>query len=270
MRLVGLTIYPLKSGAGIELERATLVATGLELDRRFMLVDRDGDFVTLRGNPRLVTVRSTLANDTVCFEVAASGLEPLRLSLTPGDGPVEQIEVQIWGDYLPATWVSQAADAWFSTLLKKPVHLVRFDEPVQRQVELSYAQVGDSVQFADGFPLLVTGTASLAALSERFGHEVAMSRFRPNLVIETSEAFIEDRWIQIRVGAIAIDIAKPCARCVGVNVEPGTGRTSKEPLATLAKMRTRDGKVFFGQNAIHRGVGVLSLGDQVEVVAMES
>lgn len=285
MHLAGLTIYPLKSGAGIELQRAPLIATGLLHDRRFMLVDRAGDFVTLRGHPRLVTVhaaiedevrvRFTCAGDDAGVRRSLLGprpvapIEPLVVSLAPDDGEPAQIEVQIWGDYLPATAVSQAADAWFSALLGKPVQLVRFDEPVRRQVELPYAQPGDSVHFADGFPLLLTGTASLALLSEQLGSEVAMSRFRPNLVIATSEPFVEDRWRQIRVGSIVVDIVKPCARCVGVNVEPGTGRTSKEPLATLARFRTRDGKVFFGHNAINRGVGVLSLGDHVEVVAME-
>jgi len=267
MRLDRISIYPLKSGAGIALGQGTLNATGLVNDRRFMLVDPAGDFVTLRGNPRIVTVRAALAGDHARFQ--ANDGPALDVALVPNTTASAPIDVQIWGDYLPATHVSAAADQWFSTLLGKPIRLVRFDAPVRRQVALPYAQPGDSVHFADGFPLLVIGTASLALLSEKLGRDVEMDRFRPNLTIQTSEPFIEDRWRQIRVGDILIDFVKPCARCVGVNVEPGTGRTSKEPLATLARFRTRDGKVYFGHNAIHRGVGVLRVGDQVEVIALE-
>ena len=276
MKLVGLAIYPLKSGAGIALDRWPLVPTGLVCDRRFMLVDAAGDFVTLRGHPKLVTVRARLVGadpaapgswtcETATFEHDALGGLVVPLADVDPAGR-RTLEVQIWGTYVVATHVSDEADRWFSTLLGKDVHLVRFDEPVRRQVDPRYARPGDRVHFADEFPLLVMATASLDALSAELGRPVAMERFRPNLVVATDEPFVEDRWRAIRVGDVRIDLVKPCARCVGVNVEPGTGRATKEPLATLARMRTRDHKVYLGQNGVHRGVGLLSLGDDVVVV----
>lgn len=279
MKLVGLAIYPLKSGAGIAVERWPLTATGLAYDRRFMLVEPGGDFVTLRGQPRLVTVRSTLvpapspassglpdaAPASLVFEHEARAA--LEVPLGPDAlAPRATIEVQIWGTWVIATLVSDEADRWFSELLDKPVRLVRFDAPVRRQVDPRYAQPGDSVHFADEFPVLVMATASLDALAAELGRPVAMERFRPNLVVHTDEPFVEDTWRAIRVGDVRIDLVKPCARCVGVNVEPGTGRASKEPLATLARIRTRDHKVYLGQNGVHRGVGVLSVGDDVQVL----
>ncbi len=260
MKLAGLNIYPLKSGAPIALEQATLVDTGIVHDRRFMLVDANGDFVTLRGYPRLVTVGAEIVSDNVVFTVGGERLE------VPLESAGEDIfPVQIWGDYVDAVQVSAAADSLFSKYLGKRVRLMRFDEPERRQVDPRYAKPGDSVHFADVFPLLVCGTASLAELSERRGEVVSMRRFRPNVVIETEVPFIEDEWQTIRVGDMPIDIVKPCARCVGVNADPDTGRVTKEPLATLAKFRTHDQKVMFGQNAIHRANGVLRVGDVVVV-----
>ncbi len=260
MKLGGLNIYPLKSGAPIALDHASLVDTGLLHDRRFMLVDVHGDFVTLRGYPKLVTVGAEISSDHVVFTVAGERLEvPLE---SAGE---DLFPVQIWGDYVDAVQVSAAADSLFSKFLGKRVRLMRFDRPERRQVDPGYAEPGDSVHFADGFPLLVCGTASLAALSEWLGADVSMSRFRPNVVVETDVPFIEDAWQTIRVGDIPMDIVKPCARCVGVNADPDSGRVTKEPLATLAKFRTQDQKVMFGQNAIHRAMGVLRVGDPVVV-----
>ena len=270
MRVAALHIYPLKSAAGLTLERWPLVPSGLLGDRRFMLVDPNGDFVSLRGTPRMVTIQAELdAYGRVRFSAPDAGELVVH---STGDGAGADVDVQLWGEYHGAEHVSSEADGWFSGILGKPVRLVRFAERRFRQVDQRYARAGDGVHFADGFPLLVTATASLAMLAEHLGRDatarvpLSMSRFRPNLVVETEVPFIEDAWRRLRIGDIEIDLVKPCARCVAVNVEPVTGHTSREPLATLAKLRTRNGKVYFGQNAIHRGVGTLAVGDPVEVV----
>lgn len=281
MRVVELNIHPLKSAGRIPVERWPLGPTGLRHDRHFMLVDPNGDFITLRGTPRMVTILPSLGEPPSAeasrarFVVAGAssgggeaphgaGGHALEVPLGAPEGA--RLTVQIWGDHVEARVVSAEADAWFTRVLGRPVHLVVFDEGERRQVDLRFARPGDHTQFADGFPLLVTTTGSLAALANELGHEVAMARFRPNLVVETDAPFVEDGWRRIRVGEIELELVKPCARCVGITVEPGTGRTSKEPLASLARLRTRDGKVYFGQNAVHRGVGTLAVGDPVEVV----
>jgi len=271
MHLAGVQIYPLKSAAGIAVSRWPLDEAGLRFDRHFMLVDPQGDFVTLRGAPRLVTIHPALGSpaDPAATHVHLQGAAETTLEVAFHVADSERITVQIWGEHLEARAVSQEADAWCSAQLQQPVRLVAFDPQVRRQVAPAFALPGDATQFADGFPLLIMTTASLAALAERLGHAVEMDRFRPNLVVETEQPFVEDDWKKIRAGAIEIDLVKPCARCVGINVEPRTGRTSKEPLATLARMRTFEGKVLFGQNAIPRGVGELAVGDPVVVLVAE-
>jgi len=272
MRVVELDIHPLKSAGRITVERWPLGPTGLRLDRRFMLVDPNGDFITLRGTPRMVTIQPSLGEPPSAEATSvrfthlgapeASGALEVPLGASAGD----RITVQIWGDHVAARVVSAEADAWFTRALGRPACLVVFDEGERRQVDLRFARAGDHTQFADGFPLLVTTTGSLAALAKELGHEVAMARFRPNIVIATDQPWVEDAWRRIRVGDIELELVKPCGRCVGITAEPGTGRTSREPLRTLARMRTRDGRVLFGQNAVHRGVGTLVVGDPVAVV----
>ncbi|HRE89817.1 MAG TPA: MOSC domain-containing protein [Myxococcota bacterium] len=268
MQLKQLAVHPLKSGRGQAVEQWPVGPTGLVHDRSLMLVDPMGRFVTLRGVPRMVLFKArTFQPDatSLTFEVVD---RPELGSLTADlHAPAERaLEVEIWGEWVLADHLSTQADVWFSDALGQPVRLVALRSERARQVDPRYAALGDLVGLADGFPILVTATASLESLSQELGRPVPMERFRPNLVIETDTPWIEDRWRRIRVGPLELELVKPCARCVGVNVDPETATSSREPLKTLARTRTRDGKVHFGQNAIHRGVGLLSVGDEVEVL----
>jgi len=285
VKIASLHLYPVKSTAGIPVERWPLEATGLRFDRRLMVVDPYGEFVTLRGNPRLVTLAGSLGAPpdpaATALRLSVPGHPAFDVELLPSP-EAEPMSVRIWGEAVQAraaravsadgTGAAIDVDAVFSKALGREVRLVVFDPATTRPVDPDYATPIDHTHFADGFPLLVTTTGSLAELARQRGEAVSMDRFRPNVVIDCDEPFAEDRWRRLAVhtggGEIALDLVKPCARCVGVNVEPRTGKTSKEPLATLARFRTRDGKVYFGQNAIHRGVGDLSVGQEVSVLAV--
>src|SRR3712207_6493830 len=99
-----------------------------------------------------------------------------------------------------------------------------------------------------------------------------MERFRPNLVIEGSAAWAEDRWARVRIGAVAIDLVKPCARCSATTVDPERGLVAgKEPLAALRRIRMSADRrvpgVLFGWNAVPRGLGAVRVGDPVEVAS---
>jgi uncharacterized protein YcbX len=131
----------------------------------------------------------------------------------------------------------------------------------------------DLVNFADGYPFLVIGEASLNELNDRLigrGEEaLPMNRFRPNLVISGSRAFAEDAWPRVRVGEIVLRDAGPCARCVVTTTDQLTTERGPEPLRTLATYR-RDAKtptnVNFGQNLVHETKrGTLRVGDSVEI-----
>lgn len=268
-----LFVYPLKSGAGQEVTRWPVGRTGLALDRHLMVVSDSGRFVSLRGAPRLVGVRPrpfTSAATELTFDAdSRPDLGPLTVRL---DEPAAAtLEVEIWGEWVPGETVSAKADAWFSALLEEPHRLVRLAAQTPRQVDPRYAQPGDVVGFADGFSILLTATAShdevvrsvAARRPDLTLPPFDVQRFRPNIVVATDTPWVEDSWQRLEVGGIPMELVKPCARCVAVNVDPVTARTSREPLATLALTRTREGKVFFGHNVIHRGVGELAVGAPV-------
>lgn len=267
LRVSELNIYPIKSTRRIALDASEVVAAGLPWDRRWMLVDGDGRFITARQNPRLALVETSFEGDHL--RVSAAGFETLSLALAAAGG--ERINVTVWRDSLSAPRVSAQADAWFSRYLGFDCALVRMNDDMVRPVNPDYGRAGDRVSFADGFPLLVIGEASLADLNTRLARPVSMRRFRPNLVVAGGEAYAEDRWRRIRVGEVEFEGVKPCSRCVFTTIDPDTGEKDPElePLRTLGTYRRRDNAVFFGRNLIPRRTGTLRVGDPVEVLEID-
>jgi uncharacterized protein YcbX len=237
---------------------ATLDALGFENDRRWMIVDDTGKFVSQRTHTQLTLVRTALSGNDIIVG------DELRLPSVLEQG--ELIAVSIWGDQ-PKALVHPEGSAWFTRFLGEPVRLVHLAEP--RQVELEFAEPGDRVHFADAYPLLVIGQSSLDALNERLEKKgeppVTMARFRPNIVVTGAQPFAEDGWRRFQIGELAFRGLKPCARCSVVQVDPATGARKKEPLATLAEFRKRDRHVMFGMNVVHEAAGRVLRGDVVRV-----
>lgn len=262
MRLSGLSIYPLKSAGGIQCEGWPVGTLGLQHDRRWMLVDPAGHFITQRELPRLCLVRTAIT--TRHLELHAPGMPDLRLPLEPPDGAQEPVVV--WGDQALARFPDPQADRWCSEFLGAACRLAFLPEPNGRAVNPAYDSRARRVGFADAFPFLLIGAASLEDLNQRLRLALPMNRFRPNLVIEGAPPFAEDGWRRIRVGSLEFDVVKPCARCVITTTDQATGERSDEPLRTLATYRRVGKNVMFGQNALHRGTGWLAVGDPVEVL----
>lgn len=263
MQLTEINIYPIKSTARIALTESEVLPRGLPWDRRWMLVDADGTFVTARKHPRLALVQTALEADHL--EVRAPDMPPLAVPLAAGG---ERLEVGIWRDRCPAVAVGEEADAWFSRYLGMPVRLVRMTDDIVRPVDPAYGRPGDEVSFADGYPVLLIGQASLDDLNTRLKKPVDMRRFRPNLVVTGAEPYAEDNWRRIRVGEVEFEGVKPCSRCIFTTVDPDTGEPDprREPLATLGRYRSREGGVFLGRNLVPRSGGVIHVGDPVEVL----
>lgn len=259
--LASITVHPIKSAAGISVDAAEVHDHGLALDRRWMLVDRDGTFLSQRTVPRMALVRPEIGAHALA--VRAPGMPTLELALRPDGG--RATHVSIWEDAVEAWAVDGEADAWFSRFLGREARLVYVPEEGLRQVDPAYAAIGDRVGFADGYPFLLASEASLADLNRRLPTPVAMARFRPNLVVRGFEPFAEDGWRRVRIGDVAFRVVKPCARCAITTVDPETAEVGKEPLRTLAGYRRVDGKVLFAQNLVHDGRGVLRTGDRVVV-----
>ena len=265
MHVSELYLYPIKSARGIPLERAELDERGFRHDRRWMLVDADGRFISQREAHRMALIDVALAGDALL--VSAPGMPALRVPCTAQGAPER---CTIWRDVVAAHSVSGAADEWFSTFLSLSCRLVYMPAETRRIVDRAYVKQERVVGFADAFPLLLIGQASLDLLNHKLVAQgeraVPMRRFRPNIVIAKSRAHEEDEWRQIRIGEIGVDVVKPCARCVITTVDIDSAEAGREPLRTLAGYRKQGSKVMFGQNAVHRQLGSISIGAAITVL----
>lgn len=256
-----LYVYPLKSAGGIPLESADLSPTGLRYDRRWMLVDAEGEFMSQRRHPRMALISVHLSPESLVIE--APGMPTLEVPLhTEAEG---FIDVWVWGDPCRGATVDRDADRWFSEFLEFPCRLVRKPDDDVRPVDSLHAAEGDQVGFADGFPFLLISEASLDDLNGRLEKPVPMDRFRPNFIVGGCEAFAEDGWTKIYVGQACFRVAEPCPRCAITTVDQSTGVRGKEPLRTLAEYRGSGGEVMFGRNLIHETLGAVRIGDTVEI-----
>lgn len=263
MRVTGLSIYPVKALRAVVVAEATVEARGLSGDRRFMLVDERGRFLSQREEPRLATLEATFEGDALVL--SAEGRAPLEVSKAP-EGP--EISVSIWDDTCTAVDVGDDAARWLEDVLGRAARLVHMPDRSVRPVDEAYAKSpGEMVSFADGYPILVCHTASLAMLDARLAERgeppTSMDRFRANIVVEGGAPFEEDDWDRIEVGTVTLRVTKPCGRCVVITTDQETGERSPEPLRTLATIRTRDGEALFGVNAVPETLGVIRVGDPV-------
>jgi uncharacterized protein YcbX len=259
--LAGVHVYPIKSCGGISLQSAALGVTGLLHDRRWMLVDEGGGFVSQRRHPRMALVSPRITPDRLV--VSAPGMPDLEVPLE-GE-PEERIDVEVWGDAQRGAPVGGYADRWFGRFLGARCRLVRKPDDDVRPVDSAYARSGDQTSFADGFPLLLISEASLEDLNARLKSPVSMNRFRPNLVVRGCGPYAEDGWEEVRVGGAVFRVAEPCPRCAITTVNQESGERGKEPLRTLATYRKADREVWFGRNLIHTSPGTVSVGDPVEI-----
>lgn len=252
-------VYPVKSLAGFPVTQWPVDRTGLRYDRKWMLVDNAGKFLSQRRLPAMALVRTGIAGGRLV--VSAPGFPDLELDLDEAAG--EELPIEIWADSYPAPTVDVRADDWFSQVLQFPCRLVYHSDQQMRQVDPDYALAGDETAFSDGFPFLLVSQASLLSLNAAMGLELTMARFRPNLVAADCGSYAEDVWRRIEINGIGFRLPKPCSRCGVTTVDPETALSGKEPLATLAKLRLWRQKVYFGQNALHDAQGVLSVGSPI-------
>ena len=267
--LASIHIYPLKSCAPLSLDAADVQTRGLARDRRWMVVDAGGTFVTGRQQPRLTLIHARPDGDALLL--SAPGMPDLRVAAPQPDGG--RIDTAVWGAAVRPLLADAAAHDWISTHLGMPLRLVHMDadcvRPMKAKYDGKYGNDDDEVSFADGFPLLLISQAALDALNLRLAAPVPILRFRPNLVVADTEPHAEDGWKRIRVGSVEFDVLKACVRCVftTVDFERGALDPAGEPLRTLTKYRRSPEGVTFGQNLIPRGAGTLRRGDPVEVLA---
>lgn len=259
--LASIHIYPIKSTAGIAMSNAWVDELGLNFDRRFMLSDERGKFITARTEPSLCLIQANLTPDGLIL--TAPGMPILAIKYQ--DLSPQYQEVTVWGTTVNGQKGLKNYDLWFSKYLNKPCVLLYFGEQSNRYVKDKSSQVA----YADSYPLLLISQASLTELNQRGPLTHNMAQFRPNIVVKNCSAFAEDGWQQIRIGEVEFEIINACSRCIFTTIEPTTGQKNKdqEPLKTLKNFRQdTNGEVYFGQNLIPLNTGQIKIGDSVKVI----
>lgn len=258
--------YPIKSCRGHRLEYSNLDRFGIVGDRRCMLIDDKGRFVTQRQLAKLTMLVPELHSDRITITHKESAIE---INL---EGLSEQRLASVWKDTITVLDAGDEISQWLSEELNRSLRLVYMPEVCDRLVDNHYAKNNQTVSFADGFPILLTTQSSLDLLNSRLLSPIPMDRFRPNIVIAGCDPHAEDNWGKIRIGTVEFEVAKPCSRCVIPSIDQITGDKNNEILERLREYRLgRDKQIYFGQNLLYKydadSVATISVGDVVEVIA---
>ncbi len=263
-------VHPVKALRALDRAEAEVQPWGLAHDRRWAVVDAGGTVMTQRRHPLLALAAAEPLPDGG-LRLTAPGREPL---VVPVPEPSATLTTNLFDKDVETVPAGEPAAAWFSAYLETDARLVHLDAPEHRRpIDPAYALPGETVSLADGYPLLVTSSASLDALNALIGegdhaHEgpLPMSRFRPNLVVDGTEPWAEDGWTRLAVGEVTFRVAKPCGRCVVTTTDQTTAARGKEPLRTLGRHRKLNGKLVFGQNLVPEHRGTVRVGDPVKIL----
>jgi uncharacterized protein YcbX len=262
-----LFIYPIKSLGGISLNTAQLTDRGLQHDRRWMLIDENNRFLSQREYAQLALFKLEVLADALKVTYTTDNsiinipFVPLKKDL---------LDVVIWDDTCTGQLVSDAVDAWFTVKLGIPTRLVYMPDETHRATDPRYTTQGSIASFADAYPALLIGQASLDDLNSRLSEKLPMNRFRPNIVFTGGEAYSEDLMNHITINGVDMYGVKLCARCVMTTIDQETAAKSKEPLKTLAGYRRKGAKILFGQNLAFNSTGIIKVGDDLNVLTLQT
>ncbi|MFI0238769.1 MOSC domain-containing protein [Streptomyces sp. NPDC016845] len=267
--LSSIHVYPLKAVRGHAPREAVVEPWGLAGDRRWVLIDAEQKTVTQRRHPRLALAAAEQLPGGV--RVSAPGMDPLTVevpdaaTLTP---------FTLWKDKVEAVLADPRAHAWWSAYLGSGIQMLYLDDPATRRpVDPEYARPGETVSFADGYPLLVTTLSSLDALNSLIAQgdhadegPLPMNRFRPSVVVAGTAPWAEDDWTRIAIGEATFRVTKKCGRCVVTTTDQDTAERGKEPLRTLSRHRRFGDQLCFGTNVVPETPGAVRVGDPVRVL----
>lgn len=255
-----LNIYPIKSLAGITLEEAKVERSGLQYDRRWMLIDSQNVHITQREYPQMALLQPSIDGNTMT--IVHKHKAEIRLTIQLNEALPKRFQATVWGEPCQVQEVSEAASAWFSKQLGAKCQLVCMSEDFKRPTDPDHsASTDDHVSFADGYPILIFDEASVNLISEKSGTEIPADRFRGNIITRGGTPHIEDELKRFSINDIEFFGAKTCTRCVLTTINQQTAEKGKEPLKTLATYRNLGGKIKFGLNCIPDKEGIIRVGD---------
>lgn len=266
MFLSDIIIYPVKSFPGVRINQSKVEPRGLQHDRRWMLIDENNKFITIRQHPELLLFDMHMEDDGFVIKHRESG-DTLALPWEISEG--KELNVTIWEDETVAIEGKDEWSSWLSEKLDISCRIVYMGEQSRRRIKEQWQKNDEIVNFADGYPLLVIGSASLADLNEKLENRITIDRFRPNLVFEGGEAYEEFRWGEFKIGKDRFQGLKPCIRCIVTTLDPVTAEKGREPLLTLSKQKI-DNKIVFGQHAFAIDHGVIKIDDEIEIVSYKN
>ncbi|WP_457207069.1 MOSC domain-containing protein [Nocardioides sp. P5_C9_2] len=277
MQITSMAVHPVKSTAIRPVTTVAVLPRGLEDDRSWVVVDADGVIVTAREQHGLfaITADTPRTDPTLdrALRLRATDLPDLVLDHPCGD----LVRVRLFSQELQGVPAGGDADAWVRQALgRDDVRLVWCDDPTRRRLNPAFSAPGDHTAYADGYPVTIASEASLRRLNDWIlegalarGEEppapLPMERFRPNLVVDGDEAFAEDSWTGVTIGAVRFRVAKPTDRCVMTTIDAGSLTTGKEPIRTLARHRLVDHKTLFAVSLVPESPGTIAVGDEVSV-----
>lgn len=259
-----INIYPVKSLGGISLKSSVVEERGLKYDRRWLLVDENGIFMTQRDFPQMALIDLSLSENNIIAKHKVDNSSP-AISIPLKFFSDERIDIVIWEDKCKAVHISKEFDDWFSNALKSKCRLVFMPDDEKRIVEKKFITEDKIVSFADAYPFLIVGQSSLDELNLRLDVKLPMNRFRTNFVFTGGKPFEEDEWRDFSIGKVKFRALKPCARCVITTTDQETAIRYSEPLKTLATFRKSGNKVLFGMNLVADTNGTVNVSDKINL-----
>ncbi len=263
VELAQIFIYPIKGCKGISLTKAEVQNRGLKFDRRLMLIDESGTFVSQRSDEKLALISCKIEGDSLVVSFQGRSISIPLVKVFK-----KSVQTTVWDDAVMAYLTDEIYHQWFSGVLGRPVRLVAMQEGSSRPVDHRFMKSDqDEVSFADGYPYLIIGNSSLDLLNQKIAGNTKflIDRFRPNLVFSGGEAHEEDTWSEFSIGDTTFYGVKPCARCQVTTINQQTGNKGKEPLKTLSGYRKHGQKILFGQNCLRKSGSFVKVGDQIKI-----
>jgi len=262
--VTALNIYPVKSLGGFTVTEAKVTATGFEHDRRWMLVDRNGKFMTQRDFKEMALLQTAIIPEGLYISHKHFPEKNITIPFITSGHCTKT--VTIWKDTCDAwCYDSPEMDAWFNEMLDTDCELVYMPDSTKRIVDPDFARNNEITSFSDAYPFLIIGQSSLDELNTKLETPLPMNRFRPNIVFTEATPFVEDSWQHFTIGTVDFFGVKTCSRCVVTTINQDTAVGSKEPLKTLATYRAINNKIKFGMNLLHKGDGILKVGQEIIV-----
>jgi uncharacterized protein YcbX len=264
IKITELYCYPVKSLAGISLNHAELDTFGIKHDRRWLIVDEMGKFITQRTHPKMALIKTSFVEEQL--QLSFKG-QTIKVPIVSEKN--NEIFVTVWKDSFHAKHVCQDVDRFLSEIIGTACKIVYMNPEVQRQIDEDYAPKQQFVSFADAFPFLITSQASLRELNQHLDQKAEMSRFRPNIVIEGNKAYSEDHFNEMSINQVELRAVKKCSRCPMPTINQQTGKKdNKQILTVLNQTRKENNKVYFGQNLIYKNPNkveksTLNIGDEL-------